>query len=188
MSAPFDDDGTKIVPEDLSKLFDKGNPVADSNIDLFLRQRAIGNTTRAKKLGRRYVEDLMDCVWTRPPAGVDAVEFERQLKLLFAYAVHRIIEDFSPNHIVANTALSSFYEAIEEADPALFSDLNDNAAFSLYLYLHRTGTECASSIGKTFARLCGAAEDSDCAIIGESAYVRFVGACAQRMIGAGYVQ
>lgn len=184
----FDDDGTRIAPEDLSKLFDKGNPVADDNIDLFLRQRAIGNTTKAKRLGRRYVEDLMDCVWTRPPAPVSPDEFEQQLKLLFTYAVHRIIEDFSPNHIVANTALSSFYEGLEEADPDLFGELNDSAAFSLYLYLHRSGEECAESIGKTFAKLCGESEGSDCAIIGEAAYGRFVGACAQRMVGAEYAQ
>ncbi len=183
----YNDDDIKIAPEDLSKLFERGNPVADDNIDLFLRQRSNGNTARARTLGEQYVSDLIDCVWTRAPEDVAPVCFELQLKLLFAYVVHRIVEDYSPNHIVANAALGSFYEHLEEADPKIFEEINDNAAFSLYLYLHRSGEEKASEIGKTFAGLCDAGADSDCEAIGESAYARFLGGCAQRMLSAGYL-
>lgn len=183
----YNDDDIKIAPEDLSKLFERGNPVADDNIDLFLRQRANGNTRRARQLGARYVSDLIDCVWTRPPEDVEPVRFELQVKLLFAYVVHRIIEDYSPNHIVANAALSSFYEHLEEAEPEVFEEINDSAAFSLYLYLHRSGEERAQEIGRTFAGLCDAGADSDCGAIGESAYARFLGGCAQRMLAAGYL-
>ncbi|PWM22914.1 MAG: hypothetical protein DBX44_06500 [Oscillospiraceae bacterium] len=184
----YNDDDIKIAPEDLSKLFDRGNPVADDNIDLFLRQRANGNTERARRLGAQYVEDLKASVWTRAPEDVDPAVFERQLKLLFAYVVHRIIEDYSPNHIVANAALVSFYENLERADPVIFEEINDSAAFSLYLYLHRSGTETAAEIGKTFAGLCEAGNGSDCFAIGESAYARFIGGCAQRMLAAGYLE
>lgn len=48
----YNDDDVKIAPEDLSKLFDRGNPVADDNIDLFLRQRSNGNTARAPEARR----------------------------------------------------------------------------------------------------------------------------------------
>ena len=184
----YNDDDVKIAPEDLSKLFDRGNPVADDNIDLFLRQRSNGNTARARKLGAQYVSDLIDSVWTRAPEDVDPADFELQLKLLFAYVVHRIIEDYSPNHIVANAALGSFYEHLEEADPAVYEEINDSAAFSLYLYLHRSGKETAAEIGKTFAGLCKAGEDSDCNMIGECGYARFLGGCAQRMLSAGYLE
>lgn len=114
--------------------------------------------------------------------------FELQMKLLFAYVVHRIIEDYSPNHIVANAALGSFYEHLEEADPAVYEEINDSAAFSLYLYLHRSGKETAAEIGKIFAGLCKAGEDSDCNMIGECGYARFLGGCAQRMLSAGYLE
>lgn len=187
MRGRFDDEDVKIAPEDLSKLFEKENPVADDNIDLFIRQRGNGNTERARALGGRFVEDLLDCVWTKPPETVEPALFELEMRLLFAYAIHRIIEDYSPNSIVAHTALSSVYERLEDADPGLFSAINDNPAFSLYLYLHRSGEENTQNVGLLFAELCGKAGDTDCAAIGEGAYARFLSACAQKMLSAGYV-
>ena len=55
----YNDDDVKIAPEDLSKLFDRGNPVGDDNIDLFLRQRSNGNTARARKLGAHLIEQFV---------------------------------------------------------------------------------------------------------------------------------
>ena len=188
MLGHYNDDDVKIAPDDLSKLFASENPVADDNIDLFLQQRANGNTARARKLGMQYVEDLIDCVWTRPPEDVKSETFDLQLKLLFAYAVHRIVEDHSPNQIVANATLGSFYEHLEDADQHLYEEINNNAAFSLYMYLHRAGDENAQSVGKTFSELCSAGDYSDCVIIGESAYGRFFGACAQRMLNVGFAE
>jgi hypothetical protein len=185
-AAIFNDDDVKIAPSDLSKLFQKENPVADDNIDLYLRQRSLGNTLKARRLGKEYVSDLFDCVWTKAPTGVDPALFDTQVKVLFAYVVHRIIEDYSDNHIVANTAISSFYEQLEQEAPALFDVMCNSTAFSMYLYTHRSGHENAQTVGKVFAALCDAKDSEDCAVIGEAAYARFVGACAQRMITAGY--
>lgn len=184
----YNDDDIKIAPEDLSKLFTNENPQADDNIDLLMRQRANGNAAKAKNLGKQYVEDLLDCVWTKSPEDINADTFELQTKLLFAYVVHRIISDYSPNHIVANSALSSFYEHLEDADPKLSEQINDNAAFSLYVLLHRSGDENAEKVGKIFADVCDASEGSDCAMIGEGAYARFLSACTQRMLNAEFVE
>ncbi|MFV0497732.1 MAG: hypothetical protein ACK5L0_06165 [Candidatus Fimivivens sp.] len=184
----YDDDDVKIAPDDLSTLFTSENTMADDNIDLFLHQRANGNTARARKLGVQYVEDLLDCVWTRPPEDVTSAHFDQQLKLLFAYAVHRVVEDHSPNQIIANAVLGSFYEHLEDADQYLYEKINNNAAFTLYMYLHRAGDENAESVGKTFSTLCNAGAYSDCVIIGESAYGRFFGACTQRILNAGFVE
>ena len=181
------DEDIKIAPEDLSKLFANENPQADDNIDLLMRQRANGNASKAKLLGKQYVEDLVDCVWTKAPEDISAETFELQTKMLFAYVVHRIISDYSPNHIVANSALSSFYENLEDADPKLSEQINDNAAFSLYVLLHRSGEENSEKVGKIFAKVCDAADSSDCCIIGESAYARFLSACTQRMLNAEFV-
>ncbi len=181
------DEDIKIAPEDLSKLFTNENPQADDNIDLLMRQRANGNAAKAKKLGKQYVEDLLDCVWTKAPDDISSETFELQTKLLFAYVVHRIISDYSPNHIVANSALSSFYEHLEDADPKLSDQINDNAAFSLYVLLHRSGEERSDKVGKVFAEVCDAAEGSDCSVIGESAYARFLSACTQRLLNTEFV-
>ena len=184
----FNDDDMRIAPEDLSQLNVKENLAADDNIDLFMRQRAIGNTNRARKLGEKYVADLVDCVWTKTPEGLSQEIFEKQLKILYAYSVHRAIETYSPNHIVADAALGSFYERLEEADPVLFNEINESPAFSMYLFLHRSMDECAKTVGNTFASLCETKGFSDCEIIGESAYSRFMGACLQRILTAGYAE
>lgn len=182
------DEDMKIAPEDLSKLFSRENPVADDNIDMLMRQRANKNTQRARQLGARYVKELIDCVWTKAPEDIDSAVFESQLKLLFAYTVHRIIEDYSPNHIVADTALAAFYDALDDADEPLSRMINDSAAFSMYVYLHRTGDDSGSRIGEVFADLCDAQAGSECAVIGESAYNRFFGGCAQIMLDADFVE
>lgn len=183
-----DDDDMKIAPDDLSKLFSRENPVADDNIDMLMRQRANKNTQRARELGARYVKELIDCVWTKAPGDVEPKVFETQLKLLFSYTVHRIIEDYSPNHIVADTALAAFYDELDDADENLSQMINDSAAFSMYVYLHRSGSDNAERIGEVFADLCDAGAGSECAIIGESAYNRFFGSCAQNMLDAGFVE
>ena len=180
------DEDIKIAPQDLSKLLRKENPDADDNIDLYLRQRKLGNTTRARKLGQEFVGDLQDCVWTVAPQGIDPDVFATQLKILFVYVVHRIIEDYSDNRIVASTAIGSFYEKLEQAEPELFNALCAGTAFSMYLYSHRTHNESAENIGTVFASLCNASDNEDCAVLGESAYARFVGTCAQRMLSVGY--
>lgn len=182
------DDDMKIAPDDLSKLFARENPVADDNIDMLMRQRANKNTQRARALGAEYVKELIDCVWTQPPQGVEPKVFETQLKLLFAYTVHRIIEDYSPNHIVADIALSAFYDDLDDADEELSKTINDTAAFSMYVYLHRTGEDNGARIGEIFADLCDAGSEPECAVIGESAYNRFFGSCAQSMLDAGFVE
>ena len=125
----YNDDDVKIAPNDLSKLFEKENPVADDNIELYLKQRSLGNTAKARKLGKEYVSDMLDCVWTKAPEEIDQALFDTQVKILFAYAVHRIIEDYSDNHIVANTAIGSFHEQLEQEDPGLFDALCDQTGF-----------------------------------------------------------
>lgn len=180
------DEDIKIAPEKLSELFNNENPIADDNIDLFIKQRSLGNTHKARVFGREMVADLLDCVWTNPPDLAESHEFENQLKILFAYIVHRIIEDYSPNTIVSNAAVSSFYETLEEADYALFQKISKSPAFSLYLYLHRSGEENSQSVGKTFAGLCSNSLDEQCCSIGETAYCRYMGACANKLASVGY--
>ena len=180
------DEDIKIAPQNLSDLGKKENPDTDHNIDLYLRQRSLGNTDRAKALGRAFVGDLIDCVWTKAPEEIDPAVFDTQLKILFVYAVHRTVDGYSENHILANTAIGSFYELLEQEEPAFFTALCKSTAFTMYLYAHRSCQENAESVGGIFASLCGAEGNEDCAAIGESAYARFTGACVQRMAEAGY--
>ncbi len=182
----YGDEDIKIAPSDLSQLRKQENPDTDDNIDLYLRERRLGNTDRAKALGRSFVADLIDCVWTKAPEAVDPAVFDTQLKILFVYAMHRTVDGYSQNHILANTAIASFYELLEAKEPVFFEALCQSAAFTMYLYAHRSRQENAESVGSIFASMCGVKGNGDCAAIGESAYARFTGACVQRMADAGY--
>ena len=188
MANNFNDDDIKIAPDNISKLFKSENPVADDNIDMFFSQRKLGNTQKARQFGVEMVKDLLDCVWTSSPDMVDPREFELQLKILFAYAVHRIVEDYSPNPIVANACVSSFYECLENEEPELFQKITQSPAFSLYLYLHRSGEENAESVGKTFAGLCSSSLDEQTKSIGETAYCRFMGSIANKLATVGFAE
>ena len=188
MTKGFYDDDIKIAPDKVSQLFKKENPVADDNIDMFFRERKLGNTQKARQFGIDMVQELKDCVWTSAPDMVNPKDFEFQLKTLFAYAVHRILEDYSPNQIVANAAVSSFYENLESENYELFQKITQSPAISLYLYMHRSGEETPENIGKTFAGLCSTTLDEQCRTIGETAYARFVGSIANKLASVGFVE
>ncbi|MEG1972347.1 MAG: hypothetical protein RR315_04235, partial [Oscillospiraceae bacterium] len=59
-------------------------------------------------------------------------------------------------------------------------------AFSLYLYLHRNRTENAATVGKTFAELCCDSFNDEVCNIGETAYCRYIGTCANKLASIGY--
>ncbi len=186
MTNNFNDDDIKIAPDNISKLFKGENPVADDNIDMFFLQRKLGNTQKARRFGVEMVKELLDCVWTTSPDMVEPKEFELQLKILFAYTVHRIVEDYSPNPIVANACVSSFYECLESEEPELFQKITQSPAFSLYLYLHRSKEENAKSVGLTFSKLCSSSMDEQTRSIGETAYCRFMGFIANKLASVGF--
>ncbi len=180
------DEDIKIAPQDLSELKKREAPDTQDNIELYLKQRDLGNTARARRLGRAFAEDLKSCVWTKAPESVDPSVFDTQLKILFVYAIHRTVDSYSENRILANSVIASFYELLENEDPGFFTALCQSTAFTMYLYAHRSRQENAESVGSIFASMCGKAGDEDLAAIGESAYARFTGACVQRMAEAGY--
>lgn len=180
------DEDIKIAPDDITRLFEKKAALSDDGIDLFIRQKSLGNIERARKAGTALAADLLDCVRAAAPDGAEPCLFERQMKLLFAYTVNRVIEDQSPNSVLAHVALSTFYETLEEAEPALFASISGDAAFSLYLYLHRTGKENPRSAGETFAALCEGRKSAALIQAGEKAYTEFLEGCEARLREAGY--
>ena len=110
------------------------------------------------------------------------------MRLLFCYVANRVIEDDSPNTVLAHTALSAFYERMDDAQPDMFDCLSDTAAFSLYLYLHRSGEETVGRIGEIFAKLRGVPDSEVCKQAGEEAYIGFTHSCRKRLKEAGYRQ
>jgi hypothetical protein len=179
------DDDVKIVPEDISTLFAPQKP-ADANVDALLRERGLGNTGRAYDLGAQLAHAVLEERFKKAPPQVAENDFSLQMRLLFSYAVQRVLQDESPNGILANTALSGFHETVERASPEFHRALNESAALSLYFYLYHAGRRDAHAIAKQFADLCGVPGDAACEREGASAYDRFAAFCADAIRAAGY--
>ncbi len=149
-----DDSDMKIVPEKPSEIFDSSEGAANA----FVREKSNGNMEKARLLGIQFAQEL-----TAKSKGVTlfgAGEFDnshtiKQRKVMFAYIVNKVIEDIAPNSIVTQSALSAFYDTIQETSPEIYQMITDTAAYSLYILSDRAAPDDPCAIGRVFAQLCG---------------------------------
>ena len=150
----FDDSDMKIVPDDPSEVFDTGEGAANS----FAREKATGNMEKAKCLGQDFAAEITagekGIVWFGCGEYDDELTIA-QRQVMFAYIINKVIEDMAPNSIVAQSALSSFYETVQSALPEVYERITDSAAFSMYILSDRAAPDDPCAIGRVFARLCG---------------------------------
>lgn len=152
-----DDSDMKIMSGKVSKQFD----LAEGAATAFNRERANGNLERARTLGRKFAADLFENDG-KALFGVGAFDDEKtiiQRRVLFAYVVNRVIEDLAPNSIVAQSALSVFYDTLQKASEQYYQESTDAAAFSQYILAVRSTSDDPCAIGNVFARLCGRGAD-----------------------------
>ena len=113
-----DDSDMKIMPERVSKVFDSAEGAAVA----FAREKANGNMDKARALGLRFAQELICKEGGLTSFGVGAFDDARtvtQRKILFSYVVNQVIADLFPKSIVAQSAMSSFYNKIEQESPNL---------------------------------------------------------------------
>ncbi len=122
----------------------------------YLRERENGNIERARQLGRTLATELFNCDEVLN-LGYDRSESPlvlTQRRILFSFVVGRAIDELIPNSILADTAVSVFYDVIKEK-PAVYGEINDAAAISLYMLTSRAPGLDACAVGRVFAKLCG---------------------------------
>ena len=175
----------KISPDSFAQTDKEAEKASEAQIDFFLQQRDLGNMEKAQGLGDRFFEVLLKLERIKAPGHVDKAALDHQLQLLYCYVVHRITQEMSPNSIVAQKTLSSFYERLAQTEPALFRAMNGNMSFSMYL--SRTGEETPESIGRVFAQLCGIPDSKVCRGIGASSYQKFVEICGKMIVDTPYI-
>jgi hypothetical protein len=145
----------------------------------FLAQKKNGNVDRARSLG----ETFAGCLWGLAQDLIMDNEFELTQQeihhrlLLCSYGVNRVIAQYSPNSIVAQTALSRFYAEVEEKSNVLHRHVSDTAAFSLYILSERSGHDDDGAIGKIYARFIGRENDSESVRQGGEVYRSFYSLC-----------
>lgn len=99
----------------------------------------------------------------------DSAETLSQRKVLFSYLVGRVIEDMAPNSIVAQSAMSAYYDELQRVSGETYGLVSDSAALSLYILAGRSspddiarsaGCSRASAAGRTTRSLSGTAANS----------------------------
>ena len=152
----FDDSDIKIAPDDPSEVFDTSEGAAAA----FAREKANGNMEKARALGVQFAAELTaderGIVWFGIGA-FDSAETLSQRKVLFSYLVGRVIEDMAPNSIVAQSAMSAYYDELQRVSGETYGLVSDSAALSLYIL---AGCLRASAAGRTTRSLSGTAANS----------------------------
>lgn len=140
----------------------------------FIRQRGNGNVAKAKFLGATLAEGLAQF---NVPSGDKALADQK--KVLYSFVVNKVIEERSPNSILAQAALSSFYQTVQEDDPEASQIISDSVAFSLYILADRGRRNREQDTpGEVFADLCGMRGREETIYIGQSLFNQFYQDCA----------
>lgn len=153
-----DDSDMKIVPDDPSEIFDTSEGAANA----FVREKTNGNIDKAHTLGLQLAAELTADHKGITLFGVGAFDDENTLlqrKVMYAYVVNRVIEEIAPNSVVAQSAISSFYNTVCDEAPNVYALITDAAAFSMYTLSVRSSPGDACAIGKVFAQLCNRKDD-----------------------------
>ena len=153
----------------------------------FLRQKENGNVDRAHALGESFAQllwTLAQGIIMDTDSKLTQQEIHHRL-LLCSYVVNRVIGQFSPNSIVAQTALRRFYSEIEGCSNVLHRHVSDTAAFSLYILNDRSGGG-SYEIGEIYAKLIGHEDDPDSISQGSDVYTAFYNSCKNIIDGVQF--
>ncbi|MBC8584983.1 hypothetical protein [Youxingia wuxianensis] len=182
----FDDSDIKIMPDDPSEVFDMSEGAANA----FVRETNNGNMEKAKKLGAQFAAGLIDpnCVCVFGVGELDTVNTISQRKVLFAYVVNQVIEEMAPNSIVAQSALSSFYDAVQQQDAKTYELINDSAAFTMYILQARLVPNDGQGMGEVFAKLCGQEGQRLYINYGKELYNYFTITCTEQVLAADMIR
>jgi len=128
------------------------------------RQRANGNTEKARKLGVYLAEIFLndDEINEHIASAVGRVpntkETMDQIRILIVFSAQWCLSHRLPAALLSNTAVNSFYDKISEAED-VYNDLSDGPEFSFYSLAVRECETSAQAIGETFKRLCDRDDD-----------------------------
>lgn len=142
----------------------------EAEAKVYLKQRSLGNTHKAGELGEKLAESIIlsDSITSAP--RIDDDDFIVQLKVLRAFAVSRALDEHSPNKIITQTALSSFYDLLQDRAPEFYNAITELGSFSLYIYLYRSSTTEPIAFATAFSEVCGNKFGDECFDTGLTAY------------------
>jgi hypothetical protein len=128
------------------------------------RQRANGNTEKARKLGVYLAEiflndeEINEHIASAVGKVPNTKESMDQIRILIVFSAQWCLSHRLPAALLSNTAVNSFYDKISETKD-VYNDLSDGPEFSFYSLAVRECETSADAIGRTFKKLCDRDDD-----------------------------
>lgn len=160
----YEDDSDMKIAE----FKEKRDGVSDQTIADHEKQTQNGNLERAKQFGSL----MADMVYAYNNSQKDEVALNEQM--LFVFAATVAFDYYTPSRMTAVSALSTFYERLNDISTDFYHVISNSAAFSFYYLCLRNRPSLEKSVGETFAMICGQAEDVQLAQKGSRLFSGFL--------------
>lgn len=148
-------------------------------VEELARQRANGNTAKAKQLGAFLANEILD---RRTEATVDfpgapekiecTDEILLQMQVLMVFSAEYCLERYLPVSVLCATAVNKFYDELYRKAPDFHETVSSGTAFTFYYLDIRERSDIAAHVGKSFAMLCGDEDDEKLCILGKELFER----------------
>lgn len=167
-----DDSDVKIFGK---KVADEKNDIADL-LEEVNRQRANGNTAKARELGEKLALIFLDDneINAHIASAVGKVpktqKVMKQVRILIVFSAQLCLSRQLPVALLSNTAVNSFYDQISDDTHDFYNQLSGGPEFSFYYLAVRTNVSSATVVGETFAMLCGKEKDEYYMSLGRNIY------------------
>ena len=155
-----DDSDMKIVGE-----YVEPEDAADELTRLLKEQQENGNLDRARALGESLIDTARKAAADHPSENATLL-LQRWLLLLFTTDLE--IQRLLPNGLVARTAFGRFYDVLQQTEPAIYEQLQQNGSLSFYYLCQEDGVIQQDKAAETFASLCGRGDDKRTVALGKA--------------------
>lgn len=153
-----DDSDIKIAPNSFGN-FNSLKECETEDAEIYLKHKQKGNIIKAHNLGKNVfliVKEQQD-----EHKFINKRFTDIQLKALCAFLAISKFDSYCPDSIVANSAKSVLYREIKEQLPEVYSIMNNNATYSVFLLKTAVTINKDISFGKAFAEICSNQNDKE---------------------------
>ena len=151
---------------------------SEQSAQLYLRHKENGNVAKARQLGRRLAEIVVEDLPHIEDNNSEDWLLIDHLKMLYIYVAEQCIKE-CPDGILYQVSLSAFRDAIEVGVPGAYDAMSGCSADTFYqlAYYRKQADQVANNMGKTMAQLYGKANDWKIITIGEHLFTAFQQKC-----------
>ncbi len=154
---------------------------------LYLRHKECGNVDKARQLGKRLAEMLLEDLPDIENGNSEDWMLIDHLKILYIFIAEQCIKE-CPDAILYQISLSMFRECIDDAIPGAYGALSASRADTFYqLAYYRSGDKVAHEMGETMAELCGREKDWKVIALAEHFFNIFRNNCREECKKTKYV-